>query len=60
MCHKQAGGRLLLALVLLVFTAVLVLMFVRDWGSADTSGSGYMVKLKIIITHLQVACFTRA
>ena len=56
LCHKQGGGRLLLAVVLMIGLVVLSLMFVRDWGSVeyDTSSSGYMVKAKIVITHLQV------
>jgi hypothetical protein len=58
-CHSQGGARLLLLVIVAVFLVAVVLMFARDWGSpaADTSGSGWTVKLKIVITHLQVgAC----
>lgn len=57
-CHKQGGGRLLLVVIVAVFIIAIVLMFVRDWGSpeTDTTGSGWTVKLKIVITHLQVGC----
>lgn len=55
-CHSQGGARLLLLVIVAVFLVAVVLMFARDWGSpaADTSGSGWTVKLKIVITHLQV------
>ena len=54
-CHSQGGARLLLLVIVAVFLVTVVLMFARDWGSpaADTSGSGWTVKLKIVITHLQ-------
>lgn len=44
----------MLIVVVVICVALLVAIFCREWGSPDDEGSGYMVKLKIVITHVQV------
>lgn len=59
MCRKCRGGGagwVLLVGGLVVLVMALVLMFARDWDmdGDPTTGTGFMTKLKIVITHLQV------
>ena len=55
-CRGGGGGWLLLVGAIVILVAALIIMFARDWemdGDPNT-GTGYMTKLKIVITHLQV------
>ena len=44
----------MLVVVVVVCVALLFAIFCREWGDPEDEGSGYMVKLKIVITHVQV------
>ena len=54
-CRGGGGGLVLVVAAVAVLIVALVLMFARDWevdGDPNT-GTGFMTKLKIVITHLQ-------
>lgn len=55
-CSGSAGGKLLLVVVLLLGTALLLALFAREWGTLDSLDAprGYMDKIKIVLTHIQV------
>lgn len=53
-CHSKGVAWLPIAAAAIGVVLVIVLMFSKDWTMDSGEGSGYMVKLKIVITHMQV------
>lgn len=45
----------MLLLMVVASTALLVALFCREWGSLEGTGGGYMDKIKIVLTHIQVS-----